>query len=359
MYTHHDPQQGYFIKRCFMNGELCNKTEKLKIDPKQVFVIMPFKDKDNIFFAIKDAITKSHYRYKRADLEHSNIMIPCKVCQDIQNSQIIVGDVSDYNPNVFFELGIAFAIGRTVKLVKDDSFGTPSDLSGLEYIQYNPIQIDQLSDRLQEWFQQVKIDRYHYDPYLLGHLFKIEKMALVLNNFNAKGDTTTEYEITAQKIGLGESDEDLFAMPYHDSVSVDVSEAYFALKANDFNNNPLDIKHIILSSRLKRFCLVLKNMEFEQKKIFNVKMKEKQLFDQEESHDWYDINIIYPIELLSVSISINPKWKIKKAWASYGESIGKVKSELRELHFDRNSIYAQFQRPKVGLTYMIRWEWDI
>lgn len=90
--------QDAFIKRCFMNGESCNLIEKLKINLKQVFVVMPFKGKDNVFFAIKDAVKKSNFEFERADLEHTNIMIPCKVCQKIQSSQFIVGDISEYNP---------------------------------------------------------------------------------------------------------------------------------------------------------------------------------------------------------------------------------------------------------------------
>jgi len=341
-----------------MNGEECNLKEKLKINPKQVFIVMPFKGKDNVFFTIKDAVKKSKYEFERADLEHSNIMIPCKICRKIQGSEFIIGDISEYNPNVFFELGIAFAIGRTVKLIKDESLGAPADLAGLEYIKYDSSQLEKLSEQLQQWFNQVKSERYQFDDYLLGHLLKVEKMALVLNNFNTEGDTSTEYEILIQKIGISETDEDLFAMPYHDSVSVDVPDDYFKLTAIDSNKNPLNVEKIIFSSRLKRFCIVIKNIAFEEKKAFTVKMNEKQLFDQEENYDWYDINIIYPTELLCVTININPNWTIRKAWVSYGESLGKIKHELKEFRFDSHYIYAEFNRPKVGITYMIRWEWE-
>jgi hypothetical protein len=145
---------------------------------------------------------------------------------------------------------------------------TPVNLAGLEYIKYDSSDLEKLSNQLQQWFKQVKSERYQSDDYLLGHLLKVEKMALVLNNFNTEGDTSTEYEILVQKIGIGETDKDLFAMPYHDSVSVDVPDDYFNLTAIDSNKNPLDVKKIIFSSRLKRFCIVIKNITFEEKKIF-------------------------------------------------------------------------------------------
>jgi hypothetical protein len=353
-----EPNQA-FLGRCFMSGHECSKQKQLSLDPKKVFIVMPFQGKDNVFFAVKDAVEKGGYYPHKGDREPSNIMIPCKVCYDIQSSPIIIGDISENNPNVFFELGLAFALGRTVRIIADRSLGTPADLAGLEYIQYDTTRMDRLSEALQGWFKQLKSERYQYDQYLLGHLLKIEKMALTLDNFNDEGDTKTRYDITVRKIGISETDEDLFAMPYHDSVSVDVPEAYFALQVQTANGCSLDVKRIIFSTRLKRFCVVLEDMAFEEQRSFSVTMKEKQLFDQLENEDWYEVNITCPTEQLTVEISINPAWRVKRGWVSYGESTAKVRSELVALEFEANRLFASFTRPRVGVTYMLRWEWEI
>ena len=192
---------GSFIGRCFLNGENCSLRNKLRINHEDVFAIMPFKGRDTVAYAIKEAVEKSGLNYKRADQHQSNIMIPCKVCQQIQSSQYLVGDISEYNPNVFFELGIAFSLGRTVKLIKDEELSTPTDLEGLEYIGFRSSNIPHLIDALKEWFMQSKCDNYQYDQYLLGHLLRTIKMDINIVNYNAEGDCTTKYEIETQKIG--------------------------------------------------------------------------------------------------------------------------------------------------------------
>ena len=149
----------------------------------------------------------------------------------------------------------------------------------------------------------------------------------------------------------------MYVMPYHDSVSVDVYDDFFSLDARNSAGKNLPIEHIIASSRLKRFCVSLGHLKIEERSSFTVEMREKQLFDKEESHDWYDVNIIYPTEQLKIAIAINPEWEIARAWMCYGESFGDVKAELIDFSNTSNKISAVLNRPKVGLTYMIRWEW--
>ena len=49
------------------------------------------------------------------------------IWDEIRASEIIVSDITDFNPNVFYELGIAHAFGKTTILTLFNKFGKIPD----------------------------------------------------------------------------------------------------------------------------------------------------------------------------------------------------------------------------------------
>ncbi len=85
--------------------------------------------------------------------------INSKIIEKIVDSDICVFEISDNNPNVFFELGAASSIGKaTILLVNTNAEITiPSDLSGimcLKYDEFNKLSL-QLSNTLTEFFRSI------------------------------------------------------------------------------------------------------------------------------------------------------------------------------------------------------------
>jgi hypothetical protein len=69
----------------------------------------------------------------------------------LRSSDLLVADVSRKNPNVLFELGIAHGLGKPFILLldeKDDSAGIPSDLTGYQYVPYDPADLSRMVNRL-------------------------------------------------------------------------------------------------------------------------------------------------------------------------------------------------------------------
>jgi formylglycine-generating enzyme required for sulfatase activity len=62
--------------------------------------------------------------------------IMCQVCQNIQGARFVVADMTDRNPNVFYELGLAHAFAKTVILVTQDLEDVPFDLRPMRIIEY-------------------------------------------------------------------------------------------------------------------------------------------------------------------------------------------------------------------------------
>lgn len=129
------------------------------IDPKLVFVLMPFSEEwsDDVQLLIKTVGKKHKLNIIRAD----DIFGPRKIINDIWQSiykaGLIIADISVYNANVFYELGIAHTLGKEVILTrKKDGMKSPFDISSWRYIEYelNPINAEKFKDALSKEFMK-------------------------------------------------------------------------------------------------------------------------------------------------------------------------------------------------------------
>ncbi|SDX52274.1 hypothetical protein [Nitrosomonas oligotropha] len=101
--------------------------------------MMPFSAEFNpVYAALHQATTSIGFSCVRADdiWEHHAII------QDIVNiiarAKVVVCDCSGKNPNVFYEAGIAHAIGKEVILITQSEHDIPFDLRHLRHIRYLP-----------------------------------------------------------------------------------------------------------------------------------------------------------------------------------------------------------------------------
>ncbi|MDY7042499.1 MAG: AAA-like domain-containing protein, partial [Chloroflexota bacterium] len=138
--------------RCFKTGSpACPKNPVL--DPNQVFIGMPFRPEfaDSYKYGIIPALEAVGLYPWRASDAISNIDVMCKVCEGIQSSRYAVINISDWNPNVLFELGLAYGLSKVTVIVKDKRSEVPTDLAGMEYIEYSGS--DELREKLIKFFR--------------------------------------------------------------------------------------------------------------------------------------------------------------------------------------------------------------
>ncbi len=140
--------------RCFMTGEYCSKQENIRKERRilhnndsiNVFVIMNFSSMSDVVFKWRlqgfiESLSKyfefevknekkqklvcceqkSNSRQKvklnivRSDSNPSSNYVMCsRICQQLQIADLVVVDVSQRNTNVFYELGIAVALGKLI-----------------------------------------------------------------------------------------------------------------------------------------------------------------------------------------------------------------------------------------------------
>jgi hypothetical protein len=128
-------------------------------DENLVSIMMPFGAEFNsVYLALQQSIASIGMIHVRADdiWEHHTII------QDIVNiiarAKVVICDCSGKNPNVFYEAGIAHAIGKEVILITQSEHDVPFDLRHIRYIRYLPNSegLDELSVSLQTKLRSIR-----------------------------------------------------------------------------------------------------------------------------------------------------------------------------------------------------------
>jgi hypothetical protein len=102
------------------------------------FVLMPFdKSFDDTFeLAIEPACDAAGAYAERVDQQIFTGSILDRVYNQIAKADIVVADMSERNPNVFYEVGYAHALGKTTILLTRDAADIPFDLKHYPHIVY-------------------------------------------------------------------------------------------------------------------------------------------------------------------------------------------------------------------------------
>lgn len=111
----------------------------MKNTMKKSFVIMPFHEdfKKHYHLIYKPALQSAGFSVTRIDEILGSRPIIEDIQESIKSADLILCDMSTRNPNVFYELGLAHAIGKPVILVSNNIDDVPFDLRHVRTIIYN------------------------------------------------------------------------------------------------------------------------------------------------------------------------------------------------------------------------------
>jgi hypothetical protein len=108
-----------------------------KTDPSLVFVIMAFSpDMEPIFEGIKDAGAAVGLSVKRVKDVQGDYRITDQIVRMIGEARFVVADLSHERPNVYFELGFARGLGKTVITIAREGTPIHFDVKDWTYIPY-------------------------------------------------------------------------------------------------------------------------------------------------------------------------------------------------------------------------------
>lgn len=132
------------------------ETDSAKYKPDTAFILMWMsperKDLDDICDAVKEVFGKFGFRARRADdIEHEE-KITDRIIQEIKSSELIFADLTGERPNVYYEVGFAYAISKRVLLYRKSGTSIHFDLAGYNCPEYENIRDlkTKLSKRLEE-----------------------------------------------------------------------------------------------------------------------------------------------------------------------------------------------------------------
>lgn len=141
------------------------------VDFPGAFVVMPFSEpwSDDVYQTmICPAVEKSELKCVRGDTPPRVADLATNIWNAILHAGIVIAEVSEPNPNVFYELGLTHAVGKPAFLLVDNrttppmdagspydftggsstSPGLPADFGGAHYYPYDRSQLETECDKL-------------------------------------------------------------------------------------------------------------------------------------------------------------------------------------------------------------------
>lgn len=135
--------------------------------PKSVFVVSPIGSPGSpeaakaalvLQYIVREALPAPEWDVVRADEETDPSSITNKVIERIVNSDLIVADLTDHNPNVFYELAVAHGYRKPVVTIMTEGQKIPFDIVDLRTVFYdlaNPASVHSAKERLRSSAQTV------------------------------------------------------------------------------------------------------------------------------------------------------------------------------------------------------------
>jgi hypothetical protein len=150
------------------------------------FVAMPFLPELNYFYLYLQYFLEKNYslHVERGDYSVTTGPLLDKIKRQIRTADLLIGDVSGSNPNVFYELGLADAYGKKIILITSEpAEKAPIDIRHLELIKYDLARHVEFLSELDKAIHAILVEKYEslYEKALdflkefnsaLGHHYK-------------------------------------------------------------------------------------------------------------------------------------------------------------------------------------------
>lgn len=109
-----------------------------QVNERICFIIMPFKTEwsDRVFNKhFRPSIEKLGFQCLRSDMKNGQVVIE-DIWTGICQASFLIADVTDQNPNVMYELGIAHTLGKPVLMLTQNLEKIPFDMRHLRHEEY-------------------------------------------------------------------------------------------------------------------------------------------------------------------------------------------------------------------------------
>lgn len=90
-------------------------------------------------YIVLPAVTSFSFTAIRADMICGMSPITSDIYQMLRDSELVIADITDFNPNVYYELGFRLAFDKNCIIMREKGSKTrvPFDISNLRYLEYS------------------------------------------------------------------------------------------------------------------------------------------------------------------------------------------------------------------------------
>jgi hypothetical protein len=138
----------------------------VRVDYPQAFVIMPFSEKwsKKVYKKmIEPAVCEAGLECVRGDTVLRIENLTANIWGEILRAGIVVADLSSSNVNVYYELGLAHALGKDTFVLNQKGNKLPADFGGAHYYEYDRGKLKdgkrQLKKELEAWHDRRGADK--------------------------------------------------------------------------------------------------------------------------------------------------------------------------------------------------------
>lgn len=127
---------------------------------ESAFVLIPFRPEyeDAYLLGIKQTLERRGYGCSKMDEEQFLGPIMEKILEKIEKSEIIIAEVSEPNPNVYYEVGYAHGLGKESVLIARKGVSLPFDIQSLRCIFYeSAASLQRQIDSYLQWFEEAAV----------------------------------------------------------------------------------------------------------------------------------------------------------------------------------------------------------
>jgi hypothetical protein len=159
-----DEQMSNLPKPDYMFSFPLKELPRRQGEPRPCFVAMPYSVPwfDAVVQAIRDAAGCNFACEVSKDLATPG-PIPDQIWQGIRRAEVVIADVTGANPNVYYEVGMAQALGKEIVVItQGDPKALPFDIQSSRSLQYDPADASGLRARLTAAFKAVSA-RYPFE----------------------------------------------------------------------------------------------------------------------------------------------------------------------------------------------------